>query len=349
MPAYIGNHLRKWAFIYPKEILIMKIYFLVTIDTECDKRRDWSVRYPFEFRNILEAIPDRLQPLFNKHKVKPTFLLSPEIISDKLCVSMFKSLAGDFELGTHLHGEYIEPQSNFFAPSTAEFQADYSYDVELAKLQNLTKLFQNNFGYPPTSFRAGRFGLGPHSLKILEQLGYKVDSSIFPFNRIKTLNQDYNYYYFPVKAYYPDLNDYSRPSPNKTILHIPVTVHNRLFQRLPKALGKPLSKSSFATGLLKKFIGRSSIKTFSLRPSTNSFDQMKEIILAHIGLHDEDEPVFLNMMFHSNELAEGCSPYPQTEDEVRALLARIDELFKFMKNKVNFITMSESFRCMQNV
>lgn len=325
----------------------MKIYFLVTIDTECDKRHDWSIRYPFEFRNIMEAVPERLQPLFNKYGVKPTYLLSPEIIANQACVKVLKGLEGVYELGTHLHGEYIEPHSNWFAPHTDEFQADYTYEIEHEKLKNLTKLFQDTFGYTPASFRAGRFGLGPHTLRILQQLGYKVDSSIYPFSIIQTIKHNFNYYYFPVKAYYPDLADYSHTSVERTILHVPLTVHNRLFQRLPRSLGKVLSQSSLTTGILKKIAGRSTVKTFSLRPSTNSFDQMKKVVLAHINLHNEDEPVFLNMMFHSNELVEGCSPYPQTQDEVQALLDRIGELLTFVKDKVNFITMSESVSCFE--
>lgn len=320
----------------------MKIYFLVTIDTECDKRQDWSVRYPFEFRNILEAIPQKLQPLFNKYGVKPTYLLSPEVITSDSCVNVLQQLEGEYELGTHLHGEYIEPEANFNARSTFDFQCDYSYELEHQKLTHLTELFEKRIGYKPKSFRAGRFGLGPHSLKMLWHLGYTVDSSIFPFHVMKTQKHKFNYYYFPVKTYFPDLEDYSLQSSSKTILHVPITVHNKLFQRLPKALGKPLSQSSFATGVLKKIMGRSSVRTFSLRPSTNSFSQMKDVVLAHIDLHDQDEPVFLNMMFHSNELVEGCSPYTQTKDDVTAFLDRLNELFEFVKDKASFITMSES-------
>ena len=63
---------------------------------------------------------------------------------------------------------------------TDAFQRDYPPDVEAAKLRDLTELFSRTFGRSPTSFRAGRFGIGPHSIPILEELGYLVESSVTP-------------------------------------------------------------------------------------------------------------------------------------------------------------------------
>ena len=38
----------------------------------------------------------------------------------------------------------------------------------------------STFGHAPASFRAGRFGIGPRSIGILDDLGYAVESSVTP-------------------------------------------------------------------------------------------------------------------------------------------------------------------------
>lgn len=312
-----------------------KIYFIVTIDTECDKSKDWSVRYPFEFKNILEGIPNRLQPLFRKHGIKPTYLLSPEVIADPNSARMLRNLDGEYELGTHLHGEFIEPEANFSANATDDFQADYGYDVEYKKMEMLTHSFKNTFGYQPISFRAGRFGIGRDTLRILKMLHYKVDSSIYPFSIIQTKRYVNNFYGYPIKPYYANVQTMSRRATtySDSVLEVPMTVHARLFQTLPHPINQLISRSKLLLGILSKIAGQNLVKTFSLRPSGYDENILRGIIDAHIALHKKDEPIFLNMMFHSNEIYPGCSPYAQTEEEVVRILERIDKTILYVKQK----------------
>jgi hypothetical protein len=81
---------------------------VITIDTEIDRSRDWSIANPPSFRSVLEAIADRLTPLFSRYGARPTYLLSPEVIEDDACVRCLRGLA-NVELGTHLHGDFVDP------------------------------------------------------------------------------------------------------------------------------------------------------------------------------------------------------------------------------------------------
>ena len=94
---------------------------------------------------------------------------------DEKSVNVFKSFEENVELGTHLHSEFIDPDSNFSTKDTTLYQKDLSYKNEKEKLFNITELFKKTFGYGPKSFRAGRFGISKDTLKILENLNYKVD------------------------------------------------------------------------------------------------------------------------------------------------------------------------------
>ena len=85
------------------------ISLAITIDTECDKGPGWRVRQPLGFRNVLEGVPGRLQPIFERWGVKPTYLLSPEVLLHDGCVGLFRGLNDRVELGTHLHSEFVGP------------------------------------------------------------------------------------------------------------------------------------------------------------------------------------------------------------------------------------------------
>ena len=79
----------------------------VTIDCERDKGPRWRVRRPATFRGIHEGIGARLAPLFRQYGVKPTYLLSPEVMRDDAAATCMAALARGAELGTHLHAEYV--------------------------------------------------------------------------------------------------------------------------------------------------------------------------------------------------------------------------------------------------
>ena len=74
------------------------------------------------FAGIHDGVRKRLHPLFLSMGAKPTYLLSPEIMRDEACVDVFRSIEHESELGTHLHGEYAEPDA--FEPDvTSAFPA----------------------------------------------------------------------------------------------------------------------------------------------------------------------------------------------------------------------------------
>ena len=86
----------------------MTIHLLITIDTEIDKAKDWRVSSSESFSSVTTGIPDKLTKIFSKYGARPTYLLSPEVIRNDECVSILKNLK-DCELGTHMHGDMIEP------------------------------------------------------------------------------------------------------------------------------------------------------------------------------------------------------------------------------------------------
>jgi len=274
-----------------------KVIVTISIDTECDHDPNWVRSNPLTFDSINEGLPNRLQRAFAEVGAVPTYLLTVEVLENDECVNTLRDMQGQFELGTHLHAAFVEPQKKFkdyAGVDSTDFQCSYPEHIEFAKLANLTDLFENKFGYRPTSFRAGRYGANGTSLNSLQKLGYKVDSSVTPHIRWIEPNAVVDFRKAPEQPYFPAENEIIFPADysDHRILEVPVTVRPRALRRNP----------------------------IWFRPWFASVDQMKQIFRYHLKRHPERELININMMFHSMEVIEKASPYPQTPVEVRRFI-----------------------------
>ncbi|HEY5588584.1 MAG TPA: hypothetical protein VIK86_06480, partial [Candidatus Paceibacterota bacterium] len=150
------------------------IYLTVSIDVEPDCSPSWNYSNPLTFKGVSIGIKDCLQPLFNKYGIVPSYLINNIVLEDNKSVNILKNLEGEYELGTHLHPEFIEPEKLFFDYAGKKGEANccfYKPDIEFEKIKNITELFENKFGYKPTSFRAGRFSAGKNTIASLIKLG----------------------------------------------------------------------------------------------------------------------------------------------------------------------------------
>ncbi len=287
-----------------------RAYLCVSIDCECDKGAGWRSQRPLAFEGIADGIARRLQPLFVRRRAKPTYLLSPEVMRDARSVEALSTLEGDHELGTHLHGEYAEPDA--FEPDVTDvFQRDYAPDVERAKLTYLTDLFTRTFGRRPASFRAGRFGIGSSSIGILEELGYSVESSVTPFMDWSDKAPGLTFVGAPTQPYHPDAGVPSRVG-SSPILEVPVTIRPRAMQRLP-------------------MVGKL-VEPRWLRPTKGTAASLVAVArdeIAAARAARPDAPVVLNAMFHNVEILAGASPYAATDADAKKILDRLDALLAF--------------------
>lgn len=320
----------------------LNIHLAVTIDTECDKGAKWKLKQPLTFHNIYNGVVNNLQPIFDKHNVKATYLLSPEIIRDKKSVDVFKSFGDRVELSTHLHAEFIEPQANYECTNTSQYQSDFSADVERAKLENLTTLFIDTFGYQPLSFRAGRFGLSKDSLQILQDLGYTVDSSVTPDMqwRNQVSGKTANYFGAPYQPYYPSCKDF-REKGDMSILQVPVTLVNPKLMRLPLWLKRGIRLNKSYQHILFNY-GTNFSKPKWLRPTYSDLNTMQNVTEEIINVSDRND-VFLCIMFHSNEFEIDMSPYSLTKPAMDKVMERLDTYLEWLNKsyQTNAIGLAE--------
>ncbi|HEY8039516.1 MAG TPA: hypothetical protein VIF15_06970 [Polyangiaceae bacterium] len=288
-------------------------FLCVTIDCECDKGAAWRTRRPLAFDGVHVGIAGRLHPLFQRLGAKPTYLLSPELLRDASCVERLAALEG-CELGAHLHGELAEPGA-FEPDRTDAVQRDYPPEVERAKLAWLTGAFRSAFGRAPRSFRAGRFGVGPDTLTILEGLGYEVESSVTPHVDWSDVSAGLSFVGAPTQPYHPDPRDPARPG-GSPLLEVPITIRPRALSRVP-VLGKH-------------------IEPRWLRPTRTSGDELVAIARETIDDARRASPeaaVVLNAMFHNVEVVAGASPYAATDAQAQRIVDRLAVLLDFTRRE----------------
>ena len=87
-----------------------------------------------KYSSVIDGIPNGFTPFFHTIGIRPTYLLSPEIIVSQQCAEVLSNLS-DCELGVHLHGEFIEPEASSDANATDIPPCGYLPAVERAKLR----------------------------------------------------------------------------------------------------------------------------------------------------------------------------------------------------------------------
>ncbi len=296
----------------------MNKFYIISIDTECDKDKNWKVIKPISFIGVYEGV-QILEKIFEKYKTRAVYLLSAEVIRDDRSVLIFKDLLKrGVELGTHLHGEFIEPFKNDNIEFANEYSFSYSDEVEFEKLKNLTNLFIQTFNFNPTSYRAGRFSISNRTYKFLKALNYKVDSSIVPFSIISDVDHTN-------KPDYPFFVD--------GILEVPITVYSK-----NPFLYKIFRKSRFYNlrrfrKIFNKFFGN-----IWVRPSNFSFEEMKLAIEQYEKKY-KNKKIFINIMFHNIEAVENLSPYDN-----KFLMINLEKLLDYLnKRGYKNLTLKETY------
>jgi len=288
----------------------MNRFVVITIDVEPECSPNWRYSDPLTFNGVYEGIGKILQPLFNKYAVTPTYLINNVVLEDDASVSTFKNMQGSFELGTHLHPEFIEPQKTEFEYAGKKGIANscfYPPEIEFEKIRSITELFASKFNFAPTSFRAGRFSAGRNTISSLSKLNYKVDTSVTPNVRWDdhTREKAVDYRRAPLQPYRINSNGLTTEQPDGDLLEVPVSIIlNRL--SLP--------------GYIKYIIRNKRIpykgsSPLWLRPKFSDTAQFKQIVTEISNQYRDRENVVFNMMFHNVEVMPGLSPYSTTAQD----------------------------------
>jgi hypothetical protein len=283
----------------------MALSFIITVDTEADNQ--WQVDSSLTVKN-LEWIP-RFQDLCEKFGFIPTYLLTYEVAVDSIFMGWLKSKVdlGLADFGAHLHPWSNPPWREETERTQKTFPSQLEETLLLEKLVVLTTAIEQNLGYRPKSFRAGRWGISPLIIDQIKNLGYEIDSSTTPpldwSQLIKSAPVGLNF-----KSTSLAIHDW------QGIIEVPMSVMP--VPRWGVRFG-PLGNKLF----YKKVWGRIFPET-QVADLINAFNEAERLGLTHF-----------QFMTHSSELMPLGSIYNKSESDLENFYHKLIEWFKFMSEQ----------------
>lgn len=305
------------------------VYFIVSIDTEED---DWGVYKPTGHHLTNIAFLPELQQLFDRYKIKPTYLIDYPVAADETYGEFFKMVhdTGRAEIGVHLHPWNTPPFEEELSTHNSMMK-NLSHDLQKRKITNLSNLIERKLGIRPTSFRAGRFCFNKRTSSMLVELNYSVDSSVTPFVDWETDCGGINFYGYPYYPYQiPLKRDTRSHKPAGRLWEVPVTIgFNRvpfeLYASIYDFLGQNKLKGLRLRGLAHRL---GLLRKIWLSPELAGYKEMQQLskVIIRLGI-----PV-LNLFFHSTSLVPGLSPFVETSRDRRVFFANLDLFFSWLRD-----------------
>lgn len=315
---------------------------VITVDTEPDNAWDWHLDP--SVANVGELL--RLHELLLKYSAKATCLITYTVVGSDEAVKTLETLEreGGAEIGAHLHPWENPP----FSDSGEDVKySSYPHDLSPAlfedKMSTLTEAITERMGQP-TSYRAGRWGLAADHLRVLERLGYQVDTSVTPLIDWRTTmgiprseggRGGIDYRFAPQHPYHPAYDAVCREGDAK-ILEIPLSVG---FTRATPASVRR------AYGAFPVIAQRVLRKSEILRPVwAVPPEQSKARLLRMIETLLQQGTEVINMAIHSSELMEGGSPSSRTREATDEVFDRLDAMLAALASsgRCAFTTLTEA-------
>lgn len=277
--------------------------FMLFVDTE--EEFDWDAPFSRTGHGVTAlAGMARGQAYFADAGVRPVYVTDYPVIDDDAAAGMMAQWVADgaADIGAHLH-PWVNP------PHVEEVNLRNSYvgflpeEVERAKLAALSDRIEERLGQRPVAYRAGRYSVGPNSARLLEEAGFRLDSSVrsrFDY----TPQQGPDFHGLPIQPYWT--------GPSRSLIELPLST---AFTGLMRGAGERAWRTGQSLGRLGGALARA--RLLSRVPLTPEGVPAQEAIAAIDALIEEGARV-LNFSFHSPTLEPGHTPYVRDEAGRRA-------------------------------
>lgn len=275
--------------------------FLVSVDTE--EEFDWNAPFQRSGHTTI-SVPNlsEFQEFSEAYGFKPVYFIDYAIVEDDRAAAFLRTVAErkTAEIGVHLH-PWVNPPFEEQVNVHNSFAGNLPKELEEAKLVTLRDAIRDKIGITATIFRAGRYGIGPHTIELLIKHGFVMDSSIRPrFDYSGQGGPDF-------------LAVGSEPfwwNGDKKLLEVPLTtVYSGLLRKQPGLAAAIMEKSPLVNAVFSR---SKMLERIPLTPEGISARETKEAIDVAL----DDDLRLLVFSFHSPSLSPGHTPYVRTKEDL---------------------------------
>ncbi len=296
---------------------------VVLIDAEEDF--DWTRPFSRDNQCVASLASQPLaHRVFERFGVVPTYLIDYPVAVADLAISVLGPLVDDgaAEIGAQLH-PWVNPPHDEEVCIGNSYPGNLAPALERAKLVRLTRVIEDRFGRAPTAYKAGRYGLGAASAALIEELGYRIDTSVMP-------HTDYS------DELGPDFRGFtSRPfwfGRRRPLLELPISrgfagALRRGADPLDRAMQSPFGRRVRLPAALSR--GRL-LERITLTPEGIDPGAQRRLVRS---LRADGQQVF-TFAYHSPSLMPGNTPYVRTTQDLLALLRNMEAFFEFFMGEL---------------
>ncbi len=292
--------------------------FAIFVDTE--EEFDWgkprsrdsvatsAIKYLPEFQRLMDA-----------HGIKPAYMIDYPVAENEASAEVLaKMLAdGNCDIGTQLH-PWVNPPFEEEVITINSFVGNLPIELERAKLNLLTQKIEQAVGKRPISYRAGRYGIGPNTAALLEEAGYRIDSSVRP-------HFDYSHEGGP-----SFLRHDCRPfwaGPNGLILELPL---GATYTGQLRRYGRFLMGDGRSNTRRLSLLSRSGmLSRVALTPEDMPLEDVKQAINWML----RDGCQYFSFSFHSPSLTPGHTPYVRNSADLSQFYGWWDKVLSHLAAK----------------
>ncbi|WP_417319027.1 polysaccharide deacetylase family protein [Emcibacter sp.] len=297
---------------------------LLTVVIDTEEEFDWAAPFDRDSRSVNCISHQYLaQDIFRKHNIIPTYVIDHAVAEDDTAVGILREWMeeGGCLIGTHLH-PWINPPYEEEVCVRNSYPGNLPYELEKAKLETLTDLIERKTGRRPVIYKAGRYGAGPNTGRILAELGYEIDTSVVADTDFSH-DTGPDFRGLPVEPYYFEYG-------------------NRQFLELPNSRGYDGLLARWGSTVYPLLAGQSGLRSL-MAGVLSKLTLLERIPLTPEGIRAEDHirmtrrmhaighKVF-NYAYHSSSLMIGGSPYVKDQAQLDRFLEDMDVYFSFFMN-----------------
>lgn len=291
---------------------------LLTVDTE--EEFDWNAPFRRDGYGLdhVAEIP-RFQSFCEKLDARPVYLVDWPIATDPRAIEVIGDAVrrGTAEVGVQLH-PWVNPPFDEEVNTHNSYAGSLPQELEAAKFTALRDQIETAFGSAPSIYRAGRYGLGPHSAKMLKDAGLKIDTSVrslFDYH----IQEGPDYTHHPLEPYWVDAE--------KKLLELPVTT---VYWGILRQLGIPLQRlQRFVPTFYAAFSKFRLLERIALTPEGVTAEEA----IRGIDIALDDRLPVLVLSFHSPSLAPGFTPYAETAQDVETLYDWFEQVYDYLDRR----------------
>lgn len=302
---------------------------VVVIHTE--EEFDWGKAYDRNATTVAHMRHiDRAQDVFDEFGIVPNYVVDYPIASQEDGYRPLKrfSDSGRALIGAHLH-PWVSPPYVEELNSRNSYPGNLPPELEHEKLALLTQRIGDAFGAAPLTYLAGRYGFGPRTGQILEDLGYEVDiSPAVPIDYRADGGPDYS-------AWTSDPYWFGT---QRKLLGLPGTGGyigwlRRRGTPLYRTLMHPALRRARVSGAAARLRFMERVR---LSPEDYSESEMRRLTQTLLG---DGIRVFV-FSFHSPSVMPGGTPYVRSDSDRERFLAKCRAYFAFFLRELGGTTMT---------